>query len=154
MDSTIQKGEVSRAQTENKQRLNLAGLTGILGIATGLWLLVAPFLLGYSDNSTASINEWGCGGALVVLCGLCVALLNRPRLEPLQWVAGGLAVLVSAWLFISPFMLDFRTTSGAMWNDFLSGVSSAVIAAAAMVYTGAIEYDEDNVGNIEEVGYN
>jgi hypothetical protein len=87
----------------------------------GIWLILAPFILGYGSGNP----YWNdiVFGAIV----LAVALvrLAAPALAVISW----LNVVIGAWLFASAFWLD--TTATASWNDAILGIVVCVLGLIA-----------------------
>jgi len=103
-----------------------------VNVAFGLWVILSPFVLGFSQNPAAVWNNLTVGAALVLL-----ALASG-------WGGGaifGLTVPLGAWLFASPFVLGFKTAE-FLGNNVI--MAFAVIAGALiaeglrpMVFGGA-----------------
>jgi hypothetical protein len=92
-----------------------------LNILAGIWLIIAPFVLGYSDGDPYWNN---------IVFGAIVALLaagriaGAPRAAALSWINA----LIGVWLFVSAFWLD--NTNPAQTNDVIMGI---VVFALAWV---------------------
>ena len=81
--------------------------TGWALLALGVWLIVAPFALGYSAIDAAVIND-GAFGVLIV--GLAAYSMVAPRR-----VAEAFAFLASAvglWVASAPFLLRYTAWQG------------------------------------------
>ncbi len=97
-----------------------------INVVLGLWLLVAPFTLGYSASSTtAAANDVVLG--ILVLAGS-------------WWIAAGMEgavgvavfeALCGLWLLIAPFVLMITHLPAAMSNDMIVGVIVLVISVVA-----------------------
>ena len=93
--------------------------TGWALLALGVWLIVAPFALGYSAIDAAVIND-GTFGVLIV--GLAAYSMVAPRR-----VAEAFAFLASAvglWVASAPFLLGY-----AQWQGPDLGQSAAPYVA-------------------------
>lgn len=103
-----------------------------LNMLVGLWLIAAPWLLGYSLVPTAKWNDVAVGAAVVVLAGIRIAFPARSLGISRVNAALGL------WLLVSPFVLqygeDFVMRNVAFWNDVVAGV---VILVLALLSAGA-----------------
>jgi 4-amino-4-deoxy-L-arabinose transferase-like glycosyltransferase len=55
------------------------------------------------------------------------------RLSAWMWLSW-VAFLAGLWLIVSPFLLGYRSTNGAMSNDVLIGVIVAVLALIMIVW--------------------
>ncbi len=89
-------------------------------VVLGTWVIISPFVLGFTRNRPAMWNNIAVGLAIVL-----VALLSG-------WGNGvipGLFVPLGVWLFASPFVLGFSGTA-FLWNNAI--MAFAVIAAAAI----------------------
>ncbi len=96
-----------------------------LNLLAGIWLIVAPLVLGYGDGDP----YWNdiVFGAIVGVLALA-RLSGAYRAAWLSWVNA----LIGAWLFISAWWLD--DTSTAAWNDAIAG---AVIFVPAIFSASA-----------------
>jgi hypothetical protein len=77
-------------------------------ILSGVWLLIAPFILQYA-NSTARIND--------IWLGLIIGLI---ALSSIRWMKTAM-VIVGSWLILASFILDYTGTL-AQQNDLVVGV--------------------------------
>lgn len=97
-----------------------------LNLLVGLWLMAAPWVLGYVEVPAALWNDRIVGGAVIILAGIRV--LNPTRFTFLSW----LNLILGLWLLAAPFVLrygeGFVMRNVAFWNDALSGI--AIIALA------------------------
>ena len=100
----------------------------------GLWVLLSPFVLGFSTLTVAVSNAVITGLVLIVLAGWAalakVATLDRN----LDWVNA----VAGLWLIISPFVLGFSTTPVAMWNNVITGIVAIVLAGWAAFTFGRL----------------
>ena len=90
-------------------------------LAAGIWLIAAPFILGYSAVTAAVWND--------VLIGLAVAGLAWARVakplerEGVSWTN----VVLGVWLLAAPFALAYSGTTAALWNDIVIGLVVLVL---------------------------
>lgn len=97
--------------------------SGINAIA-GIWLIVAPFLLGYSDDSDNALwNDVIIGIAILVIAAIRV--FGAYRAAALSW----LNAVLGAWLILAPFILDYSEHDTPLWNDIIVGVIVLVAGA-------------------------
>lgn len=92
-----------------------------LNVLAGIWEIIAPFVLGYSSNSTATTND--------VIVGIIVAVLAAIRFfgaYAAAWLSWVNAVL-GLWLIAAPFVLHYGGT--ARTNDIIVGIIMAVLGA-------------------------
>ena|ERR1051326_4018317 len=101
----------------------LRGAT-IVSILLGIWVFVSPFVLGVPAGSAAMWSNVAIGAAVVLL-----ALAGGWQ----QGAVQGLTVPLGAWLFASPFILNFSGT-GFLWNN----VICAFALVAETAYGGAL----------------
>jgi hypothetical protein len=103
----------------------------ILTLVLGLWLVAAPFVLGYRDSVD------GIGGTVNdVIVGIVVVILSVARLfkplatPPLSLLMAG----VGAWQIVAPFALTYAVDGGwpaAKTNDIVVGIALVLFATAA-----------------------
>ncbi len=100
-----------------------------LNLLAGLWMLLSPWLLGFSAVGNAAWNA--------VIAGLLIAVFAMARIaapdraETLSW----LSFLLGIWLVVSPFLLDFGDVYRAMWNGVIVGLLVQVLSAWSAVAT-------------------
>lgn len=85
----------------------------ILNIIFGAWLVVSPYMLGYT-SSQAKWQQVGAGVIVLLVAGL------RFVATQLQW-ASWVNALVGAWLIIAPFSFQYQTDM-AFWNEVTLGI--------------------------------
>ena len=109
---------------------NVKVLSGI-NIVLGAWIIIAPFVLGYSNDPVALWNNVIIGAIVVILAWIRAA--NPASAPGLSWVNAILGV----WLIIAPFVLGTASTagSGAEWNDIIVGIGIAVFGAWSALTT-------------------
>lgn len=85
---------------------------GIINLLAGMWLILSPFLFGYSGGATTNS----------VTVGIVVALLAVLRLVMARdiWTSWLVAV-AGLWLVVSPFIFGF-TQPEVLWNEIIVGV--------------------------------
>ncbi len=86
---------------------------GGINVALGIWLIIAPFLLGFARNEPAKWND--------IATGIAVALF---ALTGRSFWGGALGV----WLIISSFVLGFAHLPTIVWNNVILGVLVAIVA--------------------------
>ncbi len=55
----------------------------ILQIVLGIWLVVSPFVLGFREITSMTMNDMVLG-AIVVILGLVVALTGSPKVRHIE----------------------------------------------------------------------
>jgi len=110
------------APAADEQLRRDASAAAVLNLLAGIWLIIAPFVLGYGNGDP----YWNdiVFGALVGLIALARLVLGH-RHAFMSW----LNVLVGAWIFASAFWLDATSTAG--WNNGILGVVIALLGLSA-----------------------
>ncbi|QBQ55701.1 SPW repeat protein [Nitrosococcus wardiae] len=102
-----------------------------INIIAGVWLIIAPFALGYTDMANALWNDIILGIAVFILA---IVRTNAPlQYEPVGWTN----IVLGLWLIIAPFVLDYTgiNATAAMWNDIFLGSIIAILAAISVYAT-------------------
>ncbi len=93
----------------------------------GLWLIISPFLLGFSTSATAM---WDA-----IIVGVIVAILSAIRFftpasgTGLSWINAVLGL----WMIISPFVLALSGVMGVMWDFIIVGIAFIIFNVWAAV---------------------
>ena len=87
----------------------------------GIWVIISPFVLGFSRNQAAMWNNVATGGA-VLLVALGRAGTRAPAI---------LNVLLGGWLIASPFVLGFLRPV-IFWNNRILGIAIVICALLAL----------------------
>lgn len=110
-----------------------------LDLLAGLWLIISPFVLGYSDlgQATKTMASQATNNSLIV--GFTVAVIAAIRLAnayrfgeyelPTMWLSW-LSALLGLWLIVSPFVLGFADVTNlttAYWNTIILGIIVTVL---------------------------
>jgi hypothetical protein len=113
------KNRKNMATTTSNRPSRTFGANSI-NIALGIWLILAPFILGY-HLSVAVWNDIILG----IVIG-AIALLRTYGVNPLgmSWVN----VVLGIWLIIAPFVLNFGNEPAARWNDIIVGLLVVIFA--------------------------
>lgn len=97
-------------------------ISNILSGTVGLWLVLSPFVLGFTALPAALWNTLLVGFLLLVL-----AWRRTPSARPhfgLRWRQ----LLLGIWLLVSPLALSYATAATAAWNGLVFGVVLTVLA--------------------------
>jgi len=115
-------------------RRSTVATVAALNLIAGIWLIIAPFVLGYGNGDP----YWNdiVFGAIVAFFAL-IRLSGAYRADWLSW----LNALIGIWIFVSAFWLDATMTAG--WNDIILG---AIIFVLGMI--GATVRDERAPGAV------
>lgn len=103
--------------------------TSGINIIAGLWLLLAPFALGYSTVETALWNSIVLGIAVAVMA--MVRVVRPDDHEGVSWVNFVLGI----WLLVSPFVLGLANIEALVWNNIIVGVVILALAATSAMAT-------------------
>lgn len=131
------------ATTIQRMRETVQWTSGV-NIVAGLWLLIAPFVLGYQGIQAALWNDILVG---IIVVAFAVARVARPLMNPsLSWINAVLGL----WLIVAPFVLRYGGVveaealaaegavggaQTAMWNDIIVGVIVLVLGAWSALST-------------------
>lgn len=96
-------------------------------IAAGVWLLAAPFLLGYGAVTAAVTNAIIIGLAVLGMAWYRTA--NPAKATGLSWTNAALG----GWLVIAPFVLGYSATTAAVANDIIVGLIVLTLGAVSAV---------------------
>lgn len=96
---------------------------GGLNIVAGIWLIIAGFVLGYSNQLTPLWNDIILG--IIVLVVAWIRLGNIGAVPGIAWVN----LLAGIWLFCSPWILGFANQPTPLWNNIILGILVVVLAA-------------------------
>lgn len=90
-------------------------LPSLLNVVTGVWLIIAPFALGYAAYAAARNND--------IWVGIIVAVLAAGRaFGHLGAWAAWVNVLLGAWMVVSPYMYRFAGHDLSGTNDTIVGL--------------------------------
>lgn len=110
--------------TAMSQQLTTVRTVSGIDIVAGIWLIAAPFILGYSSLTNALWNDVAIG---VVVGVLSVIRVSNQGIH--NTVTSWLSVIAGVWLIASPFIIGYSVISAtAMANDIILGVIVAVFA--------------------------
>ena len=94
-----------------------------LNILAGIWLILSPFILGYSYITGALWNDIIIGAAVLILA----AVREWGKTEETTW-ASWVNLVLGIWLIIAPFVIGYSAESTPLWNDVLLGILVAALA--------------------------
>jgi hypothetical protein len=109
-----------------------AGTASVLNIIAGLWLIISPFVLGYTALPVALWDTLIVGIVVLVLAWARAA--NPERHAGLSW----LNLLLGIWLIVSPFALTYSTYPRPTWNGVIVGFIVAILAIWSAAATPAV----------------
>jgi len=106
-------------------RSTVAAASG-LNILAGIWLIIAPFVLGYSGGDPYW-NDIVCGAITGVIA--LARFAGAYRASWLSWVNA----LIGVWIFVGGFRIDDTTTAST--NDIILGAIAFVLALVSATAT-------------------
>jgi hypothetical protein len=106
-------------------RLNMERLRHIvqINVILGAWLIVAPFVMGYSSSTVELVNDLALG-LLLVGCSWWILAASKGQVG-----ASTLELLGGIWLIVAPFFLHYERMSRVFANDIGVGILSAMVSA-------------------------
>lgn len=117
------------AATLQQARTTVRTASG-LDLVAGLWLVIAPFVLGYATVTGALWNDVIFGIAIVVLAASREVGEGYRHAWP-SWVNA----LIGLWLIIAPFAIGYSFIREAVWNDVIIGIAVVVLATWSALAT-------------------
>jgi hypothetical protein len=92
-----------------------------INILLGIWVIISPFVLGFSQLPRVMWNNIATGIAVGILA---IIRTGMRRQSGWSWVN----VILGIWLIISPLVVAFITTDTALWNNVILGIIITIIA--------------------------
>lgn len=111
-----------------------------LNIIAGIWLIISPFVLGYSNMGRSGASGASLATSLDLIVGFVIAVIAAIRFFGayrlgvetfhsqtvwLSWLNAVLGLLLIA----APFLFQFTDLSSAYWNNIIVGVLVAILSA-------------------------
>ena len=125
-----------RAAAATAPKPGLIRVLGLIDVVAGLWLLAAPFVLGYPHaypHQRALLNDLVIG-ALVSL----LALLHLLQWNNARW-ASRVVLALGLWLLLAPVVFNYRLdptiSSAAFVSDLATGI--VILAGASLSLAGS-----------------
>ncbi|MEX1112628.1 MAG: SPW repeat protein [Candidatus Andersenbacteria bacterium] len=101
-----------------------------IDMVAGLWLIIAPFVLGYAATTAALWNDVIFGIAIVLLAG------SREVGEGYRYAwPSWLNAIIGVWLIIAPFAIGYSFIQEALWNSVIIGIAVALLATWSALST-------------------
>jgi len=105
----------------------------LLVVLAGLWQIVAPVLLNFTNDQMVMHNSIASGIALALFAGLGAYGSGRwsgSTVSAWNW----LACLTTLWLLISPFILGYWEIEAAFWSAIVVGLLSVIRCCSLEVW--------------------
>ena len=96
-----------------------------INIILGAWLVLAPFVMGYSGSTPALATDVVLG-AWLIGCSWWILAADSGRVA-----AGTLEVLGAIGLLATPFLLHYQRMSRPFDNNIAIGIVSLIVSATA-----------------------
>ncbi len=93
----------------------------------GVWVVIAPFVLGYASTSAALWNDIIVGVAVVILAAASAMSKAEGGVRTMDWINAVLGL----WLILAPFILGYSAVTAALWSDIVAGVVILVLSVWA-----------------------
>jgi hypothetical protein len=106
---------------------------GGINILVGIWLLISPWVLGFTATNAALWDDVVLGIAIIV-----VAAIRLGWAQDQTWLSW-LNLILGAWVVISPWVLGFSSDTTAMWDNVITGIVAFIVAGwAALAVPGGV----------------
>jgi hypothetical protein len=96
-----------------------------INIVLGAWLVVAPFVMGYSGSTVESVTDIGLGVCLLA-CSWWILAADAGRIA-----AGTLELIAGIALVATPFLLHYQRMSRPFDTNIAVGILSIIVSATA-----------------------
>ncbi|MDM0118098.1 SPW repeat protein [Variovorax sp. J22R133] len=96
-----------------------------LNAGLGVWLFLSPWLVGFQDQATPTMNAVAAG---ILLGAAALGATFVPRAWE-EWTEGALGL----WMVVSPWVLGFETMRAPMMNALVTGIAVMGLALWVLV---------------------
>ncbi len=97
----------------------------VVNALVGIWFIIAPFVLAYSDQRAALWLSVLGGAILLVLAGWAVVNEAARKQRWIQYVNG----LVGIWFIIFPYVFALTARPNVTWTSVVGGLIALVLSA-------------------------
>lgn len=104
----------------------------VVNALVGIWFIIAPFVLTYTDHRAALWLSIVGGAILLVLAGWALLDEKVRKQRWVQFVNG----LVAIWFIIFPYVLALDTRPNVAWTSVVGGL--IVLALSAWLAFGVL----------------
>lgn len=94
---------------------------------TSVWLLLAPSVLSFTNNSPATWVSWLAGAVLVL--SLAIAAFTRFS----AWLKT-IDLAVGVGLVVAPYLFIYSDQPAIMWSNIMAAVVVAVLMSLSLIY--------------------
>lgn len=116
-------------QSTTSSTSDQARWAGGINVLVGIWLLISPWVLGFTATNAALWDDVVLGIAIAV-----IAAIRLLWLEDQRWLSW-LNLILGAWVVISPWVLGFSGSSTPMWDNVITGIVAFIVAGWAAMAT-------------------
>jgi uncharacterized membrane protein HdeD (DUF308 family) len=99
-----------------------ARVASILNVLAGIWLIIVPFIVGFSSLTAPMVNSIVLGAVVLILAAIRAS--NPLQAPGLSWIN----LLLGIWLIISPWVVGFAAAAAATHNTVIFGIVVGVLA--------------------------
>ena len=99
-----------------------------INLILGLWLIVAPFALGYAGLAHAAAVQDVVMGIIIAAFSWWILAAGAPILG-----AGWFQILCGIWVLIGPFVLGYSGLALAKSNDVTIGIIVLIVSIAESI---------------------
>lgn len=110
----------------------------VLNVVAGIWLIAAPFVLGFQNVNVAMWNHVVVGAAIGIMA--LIRASDPDHRQTISWIN----VVLGVWLIAAPFVLNYASVQSAMTNSIVMGVVVIVLGAFSAYETNQAHNDMDN----------
>lgn len=103
-----------------------------LNVLFGLWLIISPFVMGFSALSTAAMWDAIIVGIIVAVLA-AIRFFNTDSSSALSWINA----LLGIWMIISPWIFGVAGMTGALWDFIIVGIAFLVFGVWSALATPA-----------------
>jgi hypothetical protein len=115
--------------------MSTAKAFGWVTLVAGVWEILAPFIIGYSQSTGAMVDAIILG-VLLLAFGLWVALSKSSgTVRTMSWVNAVLGL----WLILAPFIIGYSGSTGALVNDIIVGGVVVILEVWGAAVAGKTE---------------
>lgn len=102
-----------------------------INLVLGAWVLLSPWVLGFTELNRPTWNAIVTGVGIAVIAAAAVGA----RSPSMAWAN----VLLGAWLFVSPWVLDYTAVETAARNAWIVGAVVVLLAAITAITGGRVD---------------
>lgn len=111
------------AYLHGRPEIRRARYASLGNVVAGMWLVVAPFVLGFEGAELARWNHIIVGAAVLIMAGVRAA--DPDQREAMSW----LNVALGIWMIVAPYALDYARVPSAQLNSIIVGVIVLALGA-------------------------